>query len=61
VGIGARRPRHHARGNLGEVGFTVAGTLVAGRPPLNPRQLLLVNLMTDAAPGLAWLSARPKA
>jgi cation-transporting P-type ATPase I len=47
-------------GNLGEVGFTVAGTLVAGRPPLNPRQLLLVNLMTDVAPGLAVAVRPPK-
>ena len=38
-------------GNLGEIGFTVAGTLVGGRPPLSARQLLLVNLMTDVAPG----------
>jgi cation-transporting P-type ATPase I len=45
-------------GNLGEVAFTVAGTLAGGRPPLNPRQLLLVNLMTDVAPGLA-VAVRP--
>jgi cation-transporting ATPase I len=45
-------------GNLGEVGFTVAGTIAAGEPPLNPRQLLLVNLMTDVAPGLA-VAVRP--
>jgi cation-transporting P-type ATPase I len=40
-------------GNLGEIGFTVAGTVVGGRPPLSPRQIMLVNLMTDVAPGLA--------
>jgi cation-transporting P-type ATPase I len=45
-------------GNLGEVAFTVAGALAGGQPPLNPRQLLLVNLMTDVAPGLA-VAVRP--
>jgi cation-transporting P-type ATPase I len=47
-------------GNLGEVGFTVVGTLAGGKPPLNPRQLLLVNLMTDVAPGLAVAVRPPK-
>jgi cation-transporting P-type ATPase I len=45
-------------GNLGEIGFTVAGTVVGGRPPLNARQLLLVNLMTDVAPSMA-VAVRP--
>jgi cation-transporting P-type ATPase I len=40
-------------GNLGEIGFTVAGTVAGGRPPLSARQLMLVNLLTDVAPGLA--------
>ncbi|MFN8036379.1 MAG: cation-translocating P-type ATPase [Acidimicrobiia bacterium] len=40
-------------GNLGEVGFTLAGTALGGSAPLNPRQLLLVNLLTDLAPALA--------
>lgn len=40
-------------GNLGEVGFTIAAGLVDGRPPLNARQLLLVNLLTDVAPAMA--------
>jgi cation-transporting ATPase I len=40
-------------GNLGEAGFILAGSAVTGRSPLNPRQLLLVNLLTDMAPALA--------
>jgi cation-transporting ATPase I len=40
-------------GNLGEIGYTWAAGLVDGRPPLNARQLLLVNLVTDAAPAMA--------
>jgi cation-transporting P-type ATPase I len=46
-------------GNLGEVAFTVAGTVAAGRPPLNARQLLLVNLLTDAAPAMAIAVRQP--
>jgi cation-transporting P-type ATPase I len=45
-------------GNLGEIVFTVLGSVLVGRPPLNARQLLLVNLLTDAAPALA-IAARP--
>lgn len=45
-------------GNLGEIGFTLAGGLVDGRPPLNARQLLLVNLLTDVAPAMA-IALRP--
>jgi cation-transporting ATPase I len=45
-------------GNLGEIAFTVLGSLLTARPPLNARQLLLVNLLTDAAPALA-IAARP--
>lgn len=40
-------------GNLGEIAFTVGGSLLAGQAPLNPRQLLLVNLLTDVAPAMA--------
>ena len=40
-------------GNAGEVAFTLLGTAVAGRAPLRPRQLLLVNLLTDMAPAMA--------
>lgn len=45
-------------GNLGEIGFTLGAGLVDGRPPLNPRQLLLVNLLTDVAPAMA-IALRP--
>ncbi len=40
-------------GNLGEVAFTLAGTVISGRSPLNARQLLLVNLLTDMVPAMA--------
>ncbi len=40
-------------GNAGEVAFTVAGTALAGHAPVNTRQLLLVNLLTDMFPALA--------
>ncbi|MHB8294975.1 MAG: cation-translocating P-type ATPase [Acidimicrobiales bacterium] len=45
-------------GNLGEVIFTVAASLIGGRAPLSARQLLLVNLLTDVAPALA-IAVRP--
>lgn len=45
-------------GNLGEIGFTIAGTLLGGTAPLNARQLLIVNLLTDVAPALA-IALRP--
>ncbi len=40
-------------GNLGEIGFTLLTGLIAGRPPLSARQLLLVNVLTDVAPAMA--------
>ncbi len=40
-------------GNAGEVAFTLIGTALTGRAPLNTRQLLLVNLLTDMFPALA--------
>jgi cation-transporting ATPase I len=40
-------------GNLGEIGFTVGGAVLAGQAPLGARQLLLVNLLTDVAPAMA--------
>jgi cation-transporting ATPase I len=46
-------------GNLGEVGFTVLGTALSGTAPLNARQLLLVNLLTDMAPALAIALREP--
>lgn len=45
-------------GNLGEIGFTLGAGLLDGRPPLNARQLLLVNLLTDVAPAMA-IALRP--
>jgi cation-transporting P-type ATPase I len=45
-------------GNLGEIAFTVLAAAATGRSPLNARQLLLVNLLTDLAPALA-IAVRP--
>jgi cation-transporting P-type ATPase I len=45
-------------GNLGEIGFTLGAGLIDGRAPLSPRQLLLVNLLTDVAPAMA-IALRP--
>ena len=45
-------------GNLGEIGFTTLVGMLSGRPPLNARQLLLVNLLTDVAPAMA-IALRP--
>jgi cation-transporting P-type ATPase I len=45
-------------GNLGEILFTTGSSLASARPPLNPRQLLLVNLLTDLVPALA-VAVRP--
>ncbi len=46
-------------GNLGELGFILVGSAVTGSSPLNPRQLLLVNLLTDMAPALAIALREP--
>ncbi len=46
-------------GNLGEIGFMIAGSAIDGRAPLNARQLLLVNLLTDTAPALAIAVRQP--
>lgn len=40
-------------GNAGEVVFSIVGSALTGRSPLNTRQLLLVNMMTDALPAAA--------
>ncbi|MBK9180571.1 MAG: HAD-IC family P-type ATPase [Acidimicrobiales bacterium] len=45
-------------GNLGEITFTLAGSVLSGTSPLNARQLLLVNLLTDVAPAMA-IAVRP--
>ncbi|SNS17235.1 cation-transporting ATPase I [Geodermatophilus pulveris] len=47
-------------GNAGEVTFTVLGTAFGGRAPVNTRQLLLVNLLTDMFPALAVAVAAPR-
>ncbi len=46
-------------GNLGEIGFTLLGSLLTGRSPLSARQLLLVNMLTDLAPALAIAVREP--
>lgn len=46
-------------GNLGEIGFTVATSLVSRSAPMSARQFLLVNLFTDLAPALAIAVRRP--
>jgi cation-transporting ATPase I len=40
-------------GNAGEIAFMVIGTALGGTSPLNTRQLLLVNMLTDMFPALA--------
>jgi magnesium-transporting ATPase (P-type) len=40
-------------GNAGEVAFAIIGSAISGTSPLNTRQLLLVNMMTDALPAAA--------
>jgi cation-transporting ATPase I len=47
-------------GNAGELAFTLAGTVVTGASPLNARQLLLVNLITDGLPSMAIALRRPR-
>jgi cation-transporting ATPase I len=47
-------------GNAGEVGFAVIGSVITGSSPLNTRQLLLVNMLTDALPAAA-LAVSPTA
>jgi cation-transporting P-type ATPase I len=46
-------------GNAGEVAFMVAGSVIGGQAPLNARQLLLVNLLTDTAPAMAIAVRQP--
>ena len=48
-------------GNLGEITYTLLGSVVGRRPPLNTRQLLLVNLLTDVAPAMALAARAPRA
>ncbi|MGZ4707186.1 MAG: HAD-IC family P-type ATPase [Acidimicrobiales bacterium] len=46
-------------GNLGEIGFILLSGGIGGQPALSPRQILLVNLLTDVAPSLAIVSRPP--
>ncbi|MER7664738.1 cation-transporting P-type ATPase [Streptomyces sp. NPDC096193] len=46
-------------GNLGEVTFSVLTSAVTGTTPLNARQIMLVNLLTDLAPSLAIAVREP--
>ena len=46
-------------GNAGEVAFAIIGAAISGTSPLNTRQLLLVNMMTDAFPAAALAVSPP--
>jgi cation-transporting P-type ATPase I len=46
-------------GNAGEIAFILLGSAVGGRSPLNTRQLLLVNMLTDMFPALAVAGTEP--
>ncbi|MEO8815240.1 MAG: cation-translocating P-type ATPase [Mycobacterium sp.] len=46
-------------GNAGEVIFTVIGSALTGNTPLNARQLLLMNMITDALPATAVAASIP--
>jgi len=48
-------------GNAGEVLFAIIGSAIAGTSPLNTRQLLLVNMLTDALPAAALAVSDPSA
>lgn len=47
-------------GNAGEVAFATIGTAITGNSPLNTRQLLLVNMLTDALPAAALAVSTPR-
>ncbi len=46
-------------GNAGEVAFAIIGSAITGTSPLNTRQLLLVNMLTDALPAAALAVSKP--
>ncbi len=46
-------------GNAGEVIFAIIGSAITGNSPLNTRQLLLVNTLTDALPAAALAVSKP--
>ncbi|HEY7177215.1 MAG TPA: HAD-IC family P-type ATPase [Micromonosporaceae bacterium] len=47
-------------GNLGEILFTVGSSTISSKPPLNARQILFVNLMTDLLPALTVAARTPR-
>ncbi len=47
-------------GNAGEVIFAIVGSAITGTSPLNTRQLLLVNTITDALPAAALAVSKPR-
>jgi magnesium-transporting ATPase (P-type) len=47
-------------GNLGELGVITGASLLGLGNPLNSRQILVVNLITDALPALAVVLQRPE-
>ena len=47
-------------GNAGEVIFAIIGSAITGTSPLNTRQLLLVNTLTDALPAAALAVSKPR-
>jgi cation-transporting ATPase I len=46
-------------GNLGELGLIVGSSLLGAGSPLSSRQILIVNLITDALPALAVVLQQP--
>ncbi|MCI0458820.1 MAG: HAD-IC family P-type ATPase [Gemmataceae bacterium] len=46
-------------GNLGELGLIAGTSLLGLTSPLNPRQILFVNLITDALPALSVVLQQP--
>jgi H+-transporting ATPase len=46
-------------GNAGEVLFAIVGSAITGRAPLNARQSLLVNMLTDVLPAAALAVSSP--
>ena len=47
-------------GNLGELGLVVGASLLGLGAPLNTRQILAMNLITDALPALSVATQRPE-
>jgi cation-transporting ATPase I len=47
-------------GNTGELGLIVGASVLGYTSPLNPRQILVVNLITDALPALSIVLQQPE-